>query len=298
MRPFCWKMMIITMAIIGASFLGLAVLPAHAGGTGLGGTPWIWDLSGSDKGAFMVRFDGLDVSHEIMTGYGLNFFIFKPFTIEPAYVADPIVIDTASRKIEGTLLLWDITDANSLLGKIVIKGSYSKDFSSMSLKGTIYAMIEGGGGQFTEGVKVNISGHRFEEGKTPMPLAVGIEKGKLTSKSVKGNKLSIAVEPSDLAIPGVLPNRLGIMSGGGAVKTNNVQFNLDIEDSAFFLTDTGKAYGQFLSNLFDAVSSGTVKPTDKTDQKFKLTLTLKRFDLKENVTFDATVEALAPGLGE
>jgi hypothetical protein len=293
MKAFCGKWMI-AMAIIGISLLGPAVLPAQAGETGLEGTPWIWTLSGNDKGAFMVRFDGPGPSGEIMTGYGLNFFIFKPFTIEPDYVDDPIIIDTADRRIEGTLLLWDITDADNLLGKIVIKGSYGKDLSSMSLKGTIYATIEGSA-DFTEGVKVSISGHRFDDSKDPMPpRSTGIEKGKITSKSVKGSKLSITLEPANLAIPGGLTNRLGFLSGGGAVKTNKVPFNLNIENSVFFLTDTGKAHGQFLSNLFDGVYSGTIKPTDKTDQKFKLSVNVKRFDLKETISFEATVEPVEP----
>jgi hypothetical protein len=287
MRAFCGKMMmIITMAIMGASFLGLTVLPVQAGVTDLGGSPWIWTLSGRDKGAFMVRFDG--PQGEALTGYGLNFFIFKPFTIEPDPL-DPIVIDSASRKIDGTLLLQDITDATKTVGKIVLKGTYSKNFFSMSLKGTIFATIEGNEGQFTEGVKVTIVGHRFDESKPPIRLAEGIEKGKLTSKTVKGSKLSVSVEPSDLVVPGGLPNRLGILSGGGGVKTNNVPFNLNIEDSVFFLTDRDTAYGQFLSNLFDGVYYGAIK-TSKTDSKVKLTLTLHRFDLKENISLIATLE--------
>jgi hypothetical protein len=290
MKAFCGKWMI-AMAIVGISLLGPAVLPAQAGETGLEGTPWIWTLSGSDRGAFMVRFDGPGPSGEILTGYGLNFFIFNPFTIESDDIfGDPIIIDTADRRIEGTLLLWDITDATSLLGKIVIKGTYGKDFSSMSLKGTIYATVEGST-EFTEGVKVSISGHRFDESKTPMPpSSTGIEKGKITSKSVKGSKLSITVGPSNLPIPGGLPNRLGFLSGGGAVKTNKVPFNLNIENPIFFLTDTGRAHGQFLSNLFDGVYTGTIKPSDKTEQKFKLAVILKRFDLKETVSFEAVVE--------
>ncbi len=229
---------------------------------------WMVDIRGpnNDKGAAHITFDGPKIS-----GYGFIFSLGQVFFIEED---SEVTIDYTNRKIEGSFNLVTSGTSPTTLGKTtILKGTFNKKLAKLTLKTDFDK--EG----VIPPVRITFSGYRFDLAD---PDIIQVPDGftvnaTITGRDVEGHPLTVIVEPSSLG------DRIGILSGGGFCKYNELPFELSISESLFFMTDKGQIYGEYTSNLFSTVMRGKVTSSQK-GPKFHfdplLTLYAKRATVK------------------
>lgn len=208
---------------------------------------WMFTISGAynDKGAAAINFAGSEIS-----GSGFLFSLSGPFFIEDGA---GLIIDNSERTIEGS---FDIVTSGTLptkLGPITIsKGTFNKKFTKITLKGKFDR--EGS----TPPTSITFTGHRFDPADPNLEVPEGfIEKATINGTGISGKDILVMLEPSPLG------GRFGILSGEGTIVYNTIPTEFVISDSLFFITDTGRIYGEFNSNLFQSVMRGNVIPSKR-----------------------------------
>jgi hypothetical protein len=211
---------------------------------------WMFTVRGAhnDRGAAAFTFAGSEIS-----GAGFLFSLGDAFLIGEGA---ELTIDDSTRKIEGSLSLTD--SSGTALGKITIsRGTFNRKYTKITLRGT----FDGEG--TTPPTSISFTGHRYDPADPDLEIPEGFTNNATIRGSgiTDGHPISIILEPSPLG------GRFGILSGGGTIAYNTVPFPLEISSSLFFVTDTGKIYGEFKSNLFSEVMRGSITPT-KTGPRF------------------------------
>ena len=219
--------------------------PSYASYTSLDGD-WMFTISGAynDRGAAAVKFAGSEIS-----GSGFLFSLGSPFFIEEGA---ELTIDDSERTIEGSFDILD--DSDTTLGTITIsKGKFNKKYTKITLKGEFDK--EG----ITPPTSIAFTAYRYD----PADPDVEIPEGFTTKATIGGSGITHGHPISVILKPSPLGGRFGILSGAGTIMYNTVPFPLTISDSTFFILDTGKIYGAFISNLFQEVMTGKVTSTKK-----------------------------------
>jgi hypothetical protein len=207
---------------------------------------WMFTISGAynDRGAAAVEFAGSEI-----TGSGFLFSLGAPFFSEGGA---ELTIDDSERTIEGSFNILD--DSDNILGTITItKGKFNKKYTKITLTGKLD--VQGS----APPTSIAFTGHRFDPNDPDIVQVPEGFTGKATIKGsgINGHPISVILKPSPLG------GRFGILSGAGTITYNTVPLPLQISDSIFFITDTGRIYGEFKSNLFQEVMNGSVIPTKK-----------------------------------
>ena len=208
---------------------------------------WMVNIRGpnNDKGAAHITFDGPNIS-----GYGFLFSLGQAFSIEQG---SEVAIDYTNRKIEGSFKI-ESSETSTTLGQVtILKGTFNKKLGKLTLK----AEFDKEG--VIPPVRMTFSGYRFDPAD---PDIIQVPDGftvnaTIKGRDVEGHPLTVIVEPSSLG------DRLGILSGGGYCKYNELPFELSISESIFFITDKGQIYGEFNSNLFSTVTRGRVTSSQR-----------------------------------
>ena len=209
---------------------------------------WMVNIRGpnNDKGAAHITFDGPNIS-----GYGFLFSLGQVFFIEEG---SEVTIDYSNRKIEGSFNIVTSGTSPTTLGKVtILKGTFNKKFGKLTLKTEFDK--EG----IIPPIRMTFSGYRFDPAD---PDIIQVPEGftaeaTIKGRDVEGHPLTVIVEPSSLG------DRLGILSGAGYCKYNELPFELSISKSLFFMTDKGQIYGEFNSKLFSTVTRGRVTSSQR-----------------------------------
>jgi hypothetical protein len=209
---------------------------------------WMFTISGAynDRGAAAVEFAESEIS-----GSGFLFSLGDTFFIKQGAT---LTIDNSTRKIEGSFDIVTSGTSPTTLGTITIsKGKFNKQYTKITLNG----MFDREGSM--PPTSIAFTAYRYD----PADPDVEIPEGFTTKATIGGSGITDGHPISVILKPSPLGGRFGILSGAGTITYNTVPLPLQISDSIFFITDTGRIYGEFKSNLFQEVMKGSVIPTKK-----------------------------------